>query len=450
VALTFLLATLLVSTVAGTGISVFMSVLAALSFDWFFLPPVGYITVADPQNYVALFAFLIVALIASNLSARARREAQDATQRRREAERLYSFSQRLLSEGDVVRLLNAIPRYIVDAFEIGGSALFNVETGETYRSTPGISGLDMEQLKVAATREEPLIDRERGLYFASVRLGVRSIGSIGILGPPLSQQTLEALATLVGIAIERARAIEQLSKTEVARESERIRSALLDSVTHDFRTPLTSIKTSVTGLLFNEDATAEERRELLTIINEESDRLNRLIEEAAEMSRLEAGDIQLDLRPQDAGSLVEAALDHCKNRLGERQVKVQLNQNLPLVRADLSAAKEVLIHLIENADQYSPRTEPITIRAEATGNFIQITVADRGPGIDELEQGLIFNKFYRGKDQRYLVQGTGMGLPIAKALVDAQGGAISLTSQLGHGSVFMVSLPIDHSASERK
>ena len=450
VALTLLLAILVVSTFVGTDVSILMSVVAALSFDWYFLPPVGYITVADPQNYVALFAFLIVAVISSNLSARAKRQAQEATQRRREAERLYSFSQRLLTEGNVVRLLNAIPGYIVDTFEIGGCAIFNAETGEVYRSTPGIFRLDVEQLKMAATRDEPMIDRENGICFVGVRLGVRPIGSIGIFGPPPSAQTLEALATLVAIAIERARAVEQLSKAEAAREGERLRSALLDSVTHDFRTPLTSIKASVTGLLLNEGASMEERRELLTIINEESDRLNRLVEEAAEMARLESGELHLNLAPQEVESLVGAALQHCKKRLGERQVDVQLRPKLPVVRADRDAAKAVLIRLLENADQYSPKSEPIAVRAEPRANFVQISVADRGPGIEELEQGLIFDKFYRGKDHRYRVQGTGMGLPIAKALMDAQGGTISLTSQLGHGSVFTVGFPIDHSASERR
>lgn len=450
VALTFLLAILVVSTIWGIGISVLMSVVAVLVFNYFFLPPVGTFTIADPQNWVALFVFLVVAVIASNLSASAKRQAQEATQRRREAEKLYAFSQRLLSEGNVVRLLNSIPNYIVEAFEIGSCALFNAESGEVYRSTPGISGLDIEQLKIATTREEPMIDRESGLQFVSVRLGVRPIGSIGISGAPLWQQTLESLATLVAIAIERARAVEQLSKTEAAREGERLRSALLDSITHDLRTPLTSIKASATGLLFNEAATLEERRELLTIINEESDRLNRLVEHATKMARLEAGEFQLKLAPQNVPTLVEAALEYCKNRLGERYVEVQANQKLPLVRADLAAAKEVLIHLLENADQYSPKSEPIVVRAEATGNFVQISVADRGCGIEELEQGLIFDKFYRGKDQRYRVQGSGMGLPIAKALVEAHGGTISVTSQLGRGSVFTISLPIDHTASERR
>src|SRR5207237_221175 len=194
-------------------------------------------------------------------------------------------------------------------------------------------------------------------YFIPVRMGVRPIASLGISGAQLSRQSLEALGTLVAIAIERARAVEPVGQTEAERQGERLKSALLDSITHDFRTPLTSMKAAVTGLLPSAEFDSPQSHALLPIINYES---------------------------------------HCPH------------------------------HLIEPANRYSHKEPPITIAAELTGDTVTTSVADRGPGIDDFEQTMIFDKFYRGKDQRYLVHGTGMGLPIAKAIIAAQQGNISV------------------------
>jgi two-component system sensor histidine kinase KdpD len=190
-----------------------------------------------------------------------------------------------------------------------------------------------------------------------------------------------------------------------------------------------------------------QRQELLTIINEETDRLNRLVGEAGEMARLDAGEVELHLESRPIEDVIDAALNQCKLTLGARVVRVQVPPGLPNVSVDLVRAREALVHLIENANQYSPADRPITITAEAAPDFVVTSVADRGAGIDDLEQNLIFEKFYRGKDQRYLVQGTGMGLPIAKAIIEAHGGTMSLTSQRGQGSVFSFTLPVYRSRS---
>ena len=445
VALTFILAILAISTVYGMAVSVAMSVVAMLAFNYYFLPPVGRLTIADPQNWVALCAFLVVSVLASHLSTRARQQAEDASKRRREVEKLYSFSQSLLESGNVIQLLNRIPAEIVETFEVGAAALLLSEKQKIYRSGPVIPNLDLDSLKAVVAREEPVIDEVNGLCFVPVRMGVRPIGSLGISGSPLSRQTLEAIGTLIAVAMERARAVEQLGQTEAAREGERLRTALLDSVTHALRTPLTSIKASVTNLLSNTGLSKDQSHELLTIINEESDRLNRLVGEAAEMAQLDSGEVELKLEPHPIRDVISAALSKTRSALGSRPVRLQVAENLPLVRVDLARAPEVLVHLIENANQYSPPGEPITITAEGNGDFVITSVADRGSGIDDPEQSLIFEKFYRGKDQRYEVQGTGMGLPIAKAIVQAHGGSISLTSQRGHGSVFSFTLPVDRS-----
>jgi two-component system, OmpR family, sensor histidine kinase KdpD len=448
VALSFLLAILAVSAVWGMVVSIFMSVTAMLLFNYYFLPPIGTFTIADPQNWVALFAFLFTSIMGSQLAARIRREADAAISRRREVERLYSFSQKLLGEGNVIQLMNAIPNFLVDCFEAGAAELFLPQKEKFYRSGYGAAQVDEEQMKNAFLRDETVYDSQNALYFVPIRLGVKPIGSLGISGSRISRQTLEAIGSVVAIAIERARAIEQIGETEAERQGERLKSALLDSIAHDFRTPLTSIKAAVTDLLSSEAPKTGQQTELLTIINEECDRLNRLVEEAGEMARLEAGEIQLHFEPVTAVSIVDGALQHLKKSLGERPVIVQIADDLPVVRADRTRTKEILVQLIENAHMYSPKDQPITISAEASGDFVTFSVADRGPGIDPFEQGLIFDKFYRGRDQRYQVRGTGMGLPIAKAIVAAHGGVVSVTSQLGHGSVFSFTLPVATSWAE--
>lgn len=450
VALTFLLAILAVSTVWGAAVSILMSIEAMLAFNYFFLPPVRKLTIYDPQNWVALFAFLVTAIVGSQLSTRARIKAEEANHRQRETEKLYEFSQRLLSFGNVIELLNAIPALAVNLFELGAAALFLADKEKVYRSGTLIPQLGKEELKAVAAREELQVDQAQSLCFVPLRLGVRVIGCFGTSGRILSRQSLEALGTLTAVAIERARAIEQLGKTEATREGERLKSALLDSITHDFRTPLTSIKASVSSLLTDARLDEEHRKELLTVIDEETNRLNSLVGEAAEMARLEAGEFELDLKPHSITAIIQAALDQCKALLHERPVSVNTAESLPMVRADLDRAKQVLTQLISNANNYSPPNQPITISAELSGDFVSTSVADNGNGIEEVELGLIFDKFYRGRDKRYLVQGTGMGLPIAKAIVEAHGGSISVVSQLGRGSVFTFTLPVARDQAGRK
>src|SRR4029077_9783749 len=219
-------------------------------------------------NWVALIAFLVVSVTASHTPPRARHQAQAPAARRREIEKLYAFSQGLLESGNVIQLLNRIPVQIVDTFEVGAAALLLSEKQKIYRSGPVIPSLDLETLKAVVAREEPVVDVANSLCFVPVRMGVRPIGSLGISGTILSRQTLEAIGTLIAVAMERARSVEQLGQTEAAREGERLRTALLDSVTHALRTPLTSIKASVTNLLSNPALNDDQRAELLTIINE--------------------------------------------------------------------------------------------------------------------------------------------------------------------------------------
>jgi two-component system sensor histidine kinase KdpD len=441
VALTFLLVVLLLASRWGLAIATTTAIVAALAFNYFFLPPVHTFTITDPQNWIALLAFLASAIVASRLAERARREALNATRRRKEVERLYSLSQQLLATDNVMELLNSIPHYVRDAFGLKAAAMFLPKRKAVYRTGVDHPELSEEQLESVSGRGELVVDEEQQLCFVPLRIGVKPVGSLGLEGAVLSRETLEAVGSLIAISIERAGAIETLTRAEAARESEKLRSALLDSVTHEFRTPLTAIKLSVTTLLSTPQIDADGRKDLLNVINEEADRLNRLVGEAAEMAQLDAQRVELRRETYGVRQVVDAALEKSKQALAGREVKLHLPESLPSVRIDLERIAEVLVQLLENAAKYSPLGTPITISAEPDGKMVDISVADRGPGIDDMEQSLVFEKFYRGRDQRYRVQGTGMGLAIAKAIVEAHGGTIGVTSQLGSGSVFHFTVP---------
>jgi two-component system sensor histidine kinase KdpD len=334
-----------------------------------------------------------------------------------------------------------MPGYVCDAFGLRAAAMYLPGRKEVYRTELNHPALSDEQLQAVSGRGELVVDEGRLLCFVPLRIGVKPVGSLGLEGAVLSRETLEAVGSLIAISIERAGAVETLTRAEAARESEKLRSALLDSVTHELRTPLTSIKLSVTTLLGPDPIGDDARQDLLTVINEETDRLNRLVGEAAEMAQLDAHQVELRCEPHAVSEVVDAALELSRQAVAGRQVKLQIPDSLPLVRVDRARIAEVLVQLLENAAKYSPAATPITIGAEAAGDKVRISVADQGPGIDDLEQSLVFDKFYRGRDQRYRVQGTGMGLAIAKAIVEAHHGTMDLTSQLGSGSVFSFTLP---------
>ena len=440
VALIFLIAVLLASAYWGLRYAVLLAVGAMAAFNYYFLPPIGTFVISDPQNWVALFAFLVAALVASNLAERARREAEGAQRRRRDVERLYDLSQRLLASENVLELLNALPLYVRETFSVGSVAVMAADHPTVYRSSLNAK-FDETVLRSTLLRGEPIT--QGGVSYVPLRLGMRTVGALGIEGGEFSREAVDALGSLAGIAIERAHALEALSKNRAEQEHERLRTALLDSVTHEFRTPLTSIKASVTTLLSGATLDDRGRRELMTVIDEETDRLNRLVGEAAEMAQLDAGMFKLDLQPHGIADALQSALEDAKVSLENHPVEVIVPSSLPKVRMDVERIREVLMHLLENAGKYSAPRVPIKVTSEVQDGQLVTSIADRGPGIDSFEQSLIFEKFYRGQYQRYTAPGTGMGLAIAKVIVEAHKGTIGVVSQLGNGSVFSFSLPLD-------
>jgi two-component system, OmpR family, sensor histidine kinase KdpD len=443
VGFTFLLAILIASTMGGLRTSIPMSVAATLVFDYYFIPPTDKWNINDPQDWVALSAFIVTSVVGSTLSAWARRQTKEARHQRREAEQLYDLSQRLLSAGDSLALSSAIPDDIVDAFGAKAAALLLSEGQEIFYSPGASSQIDAARLKASLSYSEIHAEADKSLSFIPLRMGIKIIGTIAISETALSEATLESLGSLATIAIERARAIEQVGRIESLRENERLKSALLDAITHEFRTPLTAMKISVTGMLSDLNFDREQCRDLLVMIDEGCDRIDQLVGEVSEMSKLESGEIQLDFRRHLVGDLVETALADCKGVFDTRPLERGVANEDVAIRADLVWAAKVLVHLINNANLYSLPGEPITLRTETKSGFVFFSVADRGPGIDPTEAKRIFEKFYRGKEHRCRVQGTGMGLPIAKAIVEAHGGAIGVTSKVGEGSNFHFSLPID-------
>jgi len=442
VGFTLLLAVLFISAAWGLRCAIFASLLATAAYNYFFLPPLLKFTIADPENWVALTAFLVTAAATSQFSERARRSALNADSRRREVERLYSFSQQLWLSDNVFELLNLIPKYIVDSFEVSGAALFLDARQEAYFFDERSRALfPVDLLKSISVRGEPVLDRTSRNCFMPLRMGVRTVGALAIAGCEFARESLEALGGLVAIAIERSHTVERLTRSEAARESDRLRSVLLDSVTHEFRTPLTAIKASAETLLSDVDLGKPQRRDLVEVINQESDRLNRLVGEAGEVAQLDSGQIQFHLEKHTMTEAVDRAIPNAQSALGPRQLEVAAAPDAPRVLIDLERIAEVITQLLDNAGKYSPPDTAIRITVEVHGSEVVTSVADHGPGIDAMEQEMIFEKFYRGRDQRMLIQGTGMGLAIAKAIVELHGGKIRVTSQLGRGSVFSFSLP---------
>lgn len=439
VALTLLLLILLLAAEWGLRLAIVISIVATVCYNFFFLPPIGTLTIADPQNWLALFAFLSTAIIASRLSERAREEAGDARARQRELEILFRLSRELLQSESAAALLSSVPAAVVDVTAARSGMLYLIEGDRLYQAGGDrISEIELPHLRQLATSLSGTHDDGVEMQ-VPIRTGVRPKGLLTLRGTTLSTETADAIASLISVSIERAQALESVARNEAAKESERLRNLMIDSVTHELRTPLTSIKGAATALLSGE-VRPEETHELLQIIDEESDRLNKLVSEAVEMAQLDTQQVKMHFGLVPVREVIAMALEASSWIEEQHPIQTEFSENLVL-HADPSIFQKVICNLLENAAKYSKAGTPITISAEAKNGGISISVADRGVGIDPGEQSLIFERFYRARSQSDGTSGTGMGLAISRAIVEAHGGTISVTSQSGQGSVFTVWIP---------
>jgi two-component system, OmpR family, sensor histidine kinase KdpD len=448
VALTLLLLTLSLAARWGLRYAVVVSIAATLCYNFFFLPPLGTLTIVDPQNWVALLAFLSTSVIASRLSTRIREEALEARKREHEVEVLFQLSRELLLTENVAELLRTVPDSIARVTSAPFIALYLADGDHLYRST---SAAD-DALAGERPQELMLLSRVTQLKTCAgvavpLRTGVRPRGVLLLAPTILSDETLEALGGLVSISIDRAQALENAARSEAAKESERLRSLMLDSITHELRTPLTAIKASATTMLSSAAVSAEDQHELLTVIDEETDRLNRLIAQAVEMAQLDTQEVRMSLHPSSLEDVIRHGIRACAMQLAARPVSVTIESHLPRVLADVAWLQKVICNLLENAAKYSPPGSPIAVRAAVAGETIVVNITDQGVGIAASEQVLIFEKFYRGRAQAHRLPGTGMGLAISRAIIEAHHGTIAVSSTPGHGSTFTIELPVWHAGN---
>ena len=442
VALTLLLYILVLAARWGLRFAVVTSVAAAACLNYFFLPPTGTFTIADRRNWVALLAFWVAAIIASQLSNRIQTEARQAKAREHELEMLFELSRALLQTDKVAELLEAIPGYIASATRAAAVVLY-VDRGSQLFHTPNVESGDLQTVdpRAAIHLTEVRTSENTGWTILPVRTGIRPRGVLLIREIFASRETCESLARLVSIAIDRAEALEEAARSKAAKESERLRMVLLDSITHELRTPLTAIKASATALLCAEHVSPENQHEMLTVMDEECDRLDRLIAQAVEMRQLDASSMHMEFAPCSVSELVQHAIQECAFSLAEHHVRIAIPGSCPPVLADTRWMERAIVNLLLNAAKYSPSGSTVQVTAETIDDHVHISVIDQGPGIDPTEREMLFERFYRGQRFRGHISGTGMGLAICLAVVRAHQGAISVENQPKRGAKFTIMLP---------
>lgn len=441
VALTFLVLVLFIASRWRLAYSVYASVLCTLLYNYYFLPPINSLEVNDPQNFIAMFAFLACSILVSHLSESEHHQASLSEKRREEVERLYEFSRRILLQDNFLDVAHTTPQIIAEIFQLRAVALYVRDEEAVYLSNSSDTILPMSDLMLAAQAPEFSRQVPPDVRIVPLTMGLRTTGVLALRDSGYSKGVYGAIGGLVAIALERASALERFSFAEAAREGERLRAALIDSVTHDLRTPLTAIRAAATSLTGGDRLGDAEYREMIAIVDEESARLDRLIGQAIDMAQIEATGIKVHAMPQHLREVIDLALDDRRSLLRDRSVDVQVADTLPAVLMDRELIRRVLRHLIENAAKYSPAGTPIRLRGALDAGRLVVQVTDQGQGIDPGEQDKIFDKFFRGKRQRQRVQGTGMGLAIVKAIMAAHGGGIAVTSRPGDPTTFTLWIP---------
>jgi two-component system sensor histidine kinase KdpD len=454
VSLAFLLVVLATATLGHLWAAIVASMAAVLALNFFFLPPVGTFTIENPQNWIALFAFLVVAVIASNLSAAAQARASEAIASRNEVTRLFDLTRDVLLTTETAGAIDALARHVARRFELPKIAIY-LPTEQGWRIHQGGSediSIDTLTLNMSLARARGTVEYdarqraygghvhiggERGYSIVPLRHGTKAVGLLAASSSTLDIGSLDALAGVVAIAIERVQFMNERDAAELVRQKADLAATLLASLSHDLRTPLTAIKAAVENL--RGELPPDERREQARAASVELHRLTRLFQDILDMARIDAAVIRIDKQWVTAADVVDAASAHVRHALDGHALRVDADEDLE-TEIDPRLASVALSHVLENAAQYSPAERDIVVQARVEDDGLHVSVTDRGPGLDPSELEHLFERFYRGQAARHTTFGTGMGLSITRGLLAAAGGRIWAENVSG-GAQFTIVVP---------
>src|SRR3954468_10078969 len=458
--LMFLTAVVAVAVRYGLWPSLLASVAASLAYNFFFLPPVYTFTITDPTNVAAFFFFMLIAFVVSNVAGRVRTQADAAIGRIRTTEQLYAFSRKLAGTGTLDDVLWATAYQIALMLKVRVVLLLPDEGLLTVKSGyPPEDDLDQDDLAAAnwAWSNDPPAGRGSDTLpgakrlFLPMRTGRGPIGVIGIdddrTGPlltPDQRRLLDALVDQGALAIERVLLVEDMDRVKRTVESDRLRGALLTSISHDLKTPLASVHGAASTMRDFASALSDtEKRDLLATVIDESERLNRFIANLLDMTKLESGAIVPNAALHDLGEIVGSALRRAGKILGAHRVSLDVAADLPMLELDAVLFEKVLFNLLDNAAKYSPHGTTIAIRSRRDGRWVVLDVSDEGEGIPPDEVEHIFDKFYRAQKGDHVRPGTGLGLAISRGFVEAMHGRIIAANRADRsGAVLTIHLPI--------
>ena len=429
---------LLAGTYGKLAEAVTASVVATLSLDYFFIPPIRAIEIADPQGWIILLVFLAVSLFATNLSNRLHHQRDELIRRHSETEKLYALSRALLlSDRENIRRL--VINKSIELFGFSEVALYESATGAVQRSQSG-SEISDDQLKHVAVSGSVITQQLSDTVIVPIILGNKTFGSLGTSGAFMPEGARQALVNTVAVGLARAEAQEASSRAEAVRQGEELKSVMIDALAHDLKTPLTVIEAASDLLVSAAPVTMEQQQDLLHAVREQSRGLKRLLDEAIHLARIDATKLKLEPEPTSVRELLDRAIQSLGDQAGSRVIALEIEPDIPAALVDRDLMVPAIKQVLDNALKYSPPNLPVTVSAFQADGIVSISVRDHGPGLTEVEQARIFDKFYRGQRDHSGVQGTGMGLAIAREIIAAHGGSISVESKVGEGSRFTIRL----------